>query len=323
MNKVVASAPGKSILFGEHSVVYGHGAVAMAISACSTCSIEEEKDKKIHLHLNNSEKFEFSGVEAMVKNLPGEYRQISHCFHLIHQNYNLDPNNIRISITSQLFKSSGLGSSASTAVALVQALSTYYDLDLQKEEISNMAYEMEKVIHGTPSGIDNTICTFGYMIYYQNKKFEPLMPPSGLKLLISFTNVAHDTKKAIEKVKSFKSRNPEQCEKIFQEMGVVAMQGKEALKAGDLKMIGHLMDINQGLLSQLGVSNEKIDFIVKIANKNGAYGSKLTGAGLGGCVISLADDATLQKVSRILKEEGFKNFIAEIDKNGVGIEKKE
>lgn len=320
MKKVIVSAPGKSIFFGEHAVVYGVGAIAAAISLFTTCEITSTKANNIQLNLENySQTFEFTDLEDMGMNLPIKFKPLSRGFQLFNQRYKIDFKNINIKISSQLFRSSGLGSSASTAVALVGALNRYYGLNLEREKISNHAYEIEKIVHGTPSGIDNTICTYGNLIYYKNKQFEPLIIPFNSQLLITFTNMAHDTKKAINKVRTFRTNNPEKCEQIFQEIHSIVLEAKNALNAADLKTLGSLMVSNQELLTEIGVSNSIIDKIVKISLENGAYGSKLTGAGLGGCVITLGNDKILKNISTILETEGFPSFSVPIDKVGLRV----
>ncbi|MHA1688392.1 MAG: mevalonate kinase [Promethearchaeota archaeon] len=324
MNKVIACAPGKSILFGEHAVVHGYPAIALAISLVSSCEIEQIPEKRVELCLKNSNKFyKQDNAEKLIEELPKKYKQISTCLRLFQQNYELIFENTKITIASQLFKSAGLGSSASIAVALVEAINAFHELNLTKSEVSDIAYEMEKVVHGTPSGIDNTICTFGNVIHYQNKEFVFIPLSKEVKLLITFTNASHDTKRAIEKVRKFKMTHLEKCEEIFTQIGEIALEGKQRLKEGDLQSLGELMNENQELLEQLGVSNKIISKINEIALKNGAFGSKLTGAGLGGCVISVGEDDTLYYLEKLLKGKGFPCFVANSDNVGVRSVKKE
>ncbi len=320
MHKVLARAPGKCILFGEHSVVYGYSAIAMAISVYSSCVIEEVDEKKIQLFLKDyNELLEFTNLESLNSRIPSQFNQISRCLNLFNKKFKLNFENIKIVLFSSLIPSSGLGSSASIAVALVSAISSFYNLNLDRKEISAIAFEMEKVKHGTPSGIDNTICTFGNLIIYQKSEFRLLDVPNDLSFLVTYTNIEHDTKKAVESVKQFKENNPQESSQIFKKMENIAKNAEIGLKNGDLNQLGNLMNENQKYLTKLGVSNKIISKIINIALKNGAVGSKLTGAGCGGCVISLGTESVLNNISKILKEKGFINFLTNIDREGVKI----
>jgi len=318
---VRTSAPGKCILFGEHAVVYNHPAIAMAISLKSTCEIQECTKDKLQIILRNyNQSFEFSNLNDLVLNFPSQYNQIRFCLENLQKNFNLNLENIKITIASSLFPNSGLGSSASIAVALVSAMNEYYKLNLEREKISDIAFEMEKIVHGAPSGIDNTICTFGNMIYYETGKFRNLIIPHELKFLVSYTNTEHNTKEAIDKIKHLKNKNPKQTELLLNKIGEITREAEKELLNGNLSRIGKLMNRNQNLLTTLEVSNKAISEITTLALKKGAFGSKLTGAGLGGCVITLGKESVLNNLSSLLKTKGFKSFIINIDREGVNIE---
>lgn len=324
MRFVLSSAPGKCILFGEHAVVYGYPAIAMALSLNSTCSIEEIEENKIEIILKNyNQSFISSNLEDFLSKIPPQFNQIGYCLKIINNRFNTKFKKIRIIISSSLFPSSGLGSSASISAALIMAINEFYDLYLQKEEISKIAYEMEKIVHGTPSGIDNTICTFGNMIFFQKGKYHFIEIPNDFLILITYTNVKHNTKEAIEQLRKLKNEQPVLCDLILERIGTYTEIAELELINGNLIEIGNLMNSNQKLLASLNLSNEVINEILKISFENGAFGSKLTGAGLGGCVISVGDKTTLKNLSSVLNNKGFKSLLSRIDKEGVRIEEKQ
>ena len=291
MKFVRVSAPGKCILFGEHAVVYGYPAIAMAISLKSTCIIEELNEEKIELVFQNYDQtYEFENLNDLLQNLPSQFNQIIYIFKIINERFNIQINRIRLIISSNLFPSAGLGSSASIAVAIIMAFNTYYNWELEKTDISKLAFEMEKIVHGTPSGIDNTICTFGNVIFFQEKKFHFIEVSDDFKILITYTNIDHNTKLAIEQLKALKIENPLLCDNIFKEISLYTEKAELELIHGNLNELGFLMSNNQKLLATLNLSNNTISEIIDIAIENGAYGSKLTGAGLGGCVISVGKE---------------------------------
>jgi len=323
MRTVISIAPGKSILFGEHAVVYGFPAIAMAISVNSKCQITEIKDNKIKIILHNyNQIFEADNIQTLSQKLNSKYNQIIQCFHNFQNNFGVKIKNIEIKIVSNLFPSAGLGSSASIAVSLINALNCYYEVNLNKEEINSLAYELEKIVHGSPSGIDNTICTFGNAIYFENGKFEFIEIPREFLFLITYTNIEHDTKEAINRIRYLKGTKPNKTEQLLKQIGKISKKAKVELTSNNIQKIGKLMNLNQKYLSNLQISNDEISEIIDISLKNGAFGSKLTGAGLGGCVITLGKRKDLEKISSILKAEGYNSFIAKNDKIGVKCEEK-
>jgi mevalonate kinase len=322
MKSVISTAPGKSILFGEHAVVYGFPAIAMAISVYSKCQINEITENKIKVILENYDHiFEADNIQTLRKKISPKYSQISECFQNFQKDFGVQIKNIEIRIVSNLFQSAGLGSSASSSVSLINALNFYYELNLKKEEINSLAYELEKIVHGSPSGIDNTICTFGKAIYFENGKFEYIEIPSEFLFLITYTNIEHNTKEAINRIKHLKEKRPKKTEEWLKQIGGVTKKARVELKKNNILEIGKLMNLNQKYLSNLQVSNNEISEIVNISLKNGAFGSKLTGAGLGGCVITLGKRKILEKISSILEGKGYKSFIAKNDRVGVKCEK--
>ncbi len=250
-----------------------------------------------------------------------DFPQFFYLFKILNEKYQIKFEGLKITLKSSIIPSSGLGSSASTAVALIGAFNVYFELGLTKEQISLLAYESEKLKHGSPSGIDNTICTFGNVIYFRDKVFHSIKVAKPLELLITYTNIPHDTKRVIEKVKRFKIENSKRSDQIFQNIGMISEKAESYLEKGDIRGTGDLMCQNQNLLAELGVSNKTIEEINTIATKNGASGSKLTGAGLGGCVITLGNREILINLRKVFNKMGYNSFISELEGEGVKIEK--
>jgi mevalonate kinase len=320
MKNVQVKAPGKTILFGEHAVVYGYPAIAMAISVNSQCKITETNHQKVIINLEDyNASYEGKTIASLASKVPSKNSQIIKCLEMFKEQYGIELQNIAISLSSKLFPSAGLGSSASIAVSLTQAINRYYGFGLSKSEINDFAYTQEKIVHGSPSGIDNNICTYGNAIYFQDGNFEFIEVPEDLTLLISYTNVEHDTKEAINRIKQLKEHEPQKTTEYLERIGEITEQARKEINKGNIQKIGRLMNRNNDYLSKLQVSNEAIDNIVNISRENGAWGSKLTGAGLGGCVITLGDRTTLNKIQSILTQEGYKSFIADNDTKGVSV----
>ncbi len=322
MKYIRARAPGKCILFGEHSVVYGYPAIAMGITLGSVCEIEALNNNKITIFLESYNKnLVFSNIDDLIVHFPPEFKQFSYCLKRFKENYTIDFNNIRITLSSTpLLSSSGLGSSASSAVALVSAINSFYNIQLNRRQISHFALDMEKLVHGTPSGIDNTVCTYGSIIFYEQGEFRFIETPNNLNLLVTYTNIKHDTGKAIEKFREFTKQNPDYSDQLLSEMGMIAREAEHELINLNIEKIGVLMNKNQKLLEIFGISNENISEIIDIALNNGAFGSKITGAGLGGSVISVGSPSKLEHVAKSLENEGYYSFHTGINRQGVRVE---
>jgi len=210
---------------------------------------------------------------------------------------------VNLKVRSMIPIAVGLGSSAAICVATVAAVEHLFDGGLKREEISSLAFEGETIIHGKPSGVDNSVSTFGGVISYDKKNgFKRHRLDKEIPFIIGNSKKKRSTKKMVENVAMLKERNPEEVEKILDSMGLVAEEGLKALLKPDLERLGDLMNINQGLLSALGVSTMKLEILCHTSRKNGALGAKLTGAGGGGCIIALAEEPYISDVERSIRK---------------------
>jgi len=152
-----------------------------------------------------------------------------------------------------------------------------------------LAYEGERVVHGTPSGVDNNISTYGGILRYERAVgFERFKVDAPLPLAIGNTRRRRSTRRMVERVRALRDRNPGVVDGVIDAMGRLSQEGLAALLDGDLPRLGDLMNVNHGLLSALGVSTSALDQMAHASRRAGALGAKLTGAGGGGCIIALA-----------------------------------
>jgi mevalonate kinase len=228
---------------------------------------------------------------------------------------------INISIKSDIPPGAGLGSSAAVSVATVMAASTCLNLNLSKSEISNIAFEAEKIVHGTPSGIDNTIATYGSVILYKKGTIKPVKVKSRIPLVIGDTGIERNTAEWVRKVRLRRDRQSKVVNPIINSIGKLVMESLKLLDKNDLPALGELMDINQGLLEALGVSTFELNKLINVARKNGAYGAKLTGAGGGGCMVALSPKTKQKQIADAILTAQGKPLITNISPKGVKIEK--
>jgi len=324
--EVTASAPAKLILFGEHFVVYGKPAIVMAINRRAYIKAKTRKDGKIHIRSVNLEisgLFENSkftpisgGFEAKEKLEP--IRVVAEkIFEKSGRKFGVD-----IEVDSKIPVAAGLGSSAAVAAAAAMALSRLADLEISKDEIFEITYEAEQLVHGTPSGIDPAITTYGGIILFKkDEKPRRLDVNYVLPLVVGDTGLERCTGDLVARVRRNREKYPSIIDPVIEAGGRTAERAVEALENADLETIGELMNINHSLLSAVGVSHERLDRLVNAARLAGALGAKLTGAGGGGCMIALAREEVLEHVALAIEQAGGIPFVAEKTAEGVRIER--
>jgi mevalonate kinase len=308
MPAIYCSAPGKVILCGEHAVVYQKPAIAIPVFEGSTkCTIvacpSATHDETIIIAPNIALKCYLS---CLVEEHP-----IRVAINLVLQNLKLDHLPVcEIRIQSSLPTAAGLGSSASTSVALIRALSTFLGQIFSDEIVNQLAFEIEKIHHGTPSGIDNTVITYGKTLFFiRGKPYEFIIPGKPVTLVIADTGIKSSTSKVVSEVKQRHLDNPTKYETLFDEIGNLTLSARSALIKGDLQSLGKSLSENHLLLREMGVSCDKLDDLVKCAVSNGALGAKLSGGGQGGNMIALVEPDHAESIAETLISQGAVNTI--------------
>ncbi len=323
---VTASAPAKIILFGEHFVVYGEPAIVLAIDKRAYAKVESRDDKRLYLrsvNLNLAGYFE-NGVfkveqgdakEAKMKFEPVKLA-VNRVLETCGKNVGLD-----IEISSSVPVAAGLGSSAAVVAAVTTAVGALLNVKMSKEDVFRITYEAEKIVHGTPSGIDPAISTFGGTLLFQmDTGFKPLEVKMDIPLVIGDTGVERLTRVQVEKVREVKEKYPQVVDQIMLAAREIVLRAIDAIKENDLDVLGDLMNINHALLYGIGVSDESLEWLINAARKAGALGAKLTGAGGGGCMIALARNERLEQVSEAIQKAGGRTFMARKTDEGARIE---
>jgi mevalonate kinase len=296
---------GKTILFGEHFVVYGLPSIVSALGAYTTADVKVVKgngwtvnDQRPATPGYKEQKY----IEAM--------QSIANIIN--HLKVDIENQRLEISFAGDLIAASGVGASAAQCTSLARALSETFNLDLDNEKINEAAYEGEKAYHGTPSGIDNTASTYGGLIWFVRNlgagknTMDLLQSPRKMLIVIANSGITASTTEVVADVQRLREENPEKIEKIFGEYRKLVEAAKKALLKGDIATIGNLMNQNHKMLQQITVSGEINDELVEIALENGAIGAKLTGTGRGGLVIGLAENEDIQeKIVNVIEEKGY------------------
>jgi len=295
------TAPGKIILFGEHAVVYGKPAIAIPVSGMRASAWSEAGENGLTINaLDLGEKF----------SIANENNQFSVLAQSILAKTNRNEPNLTINLSSKLPQGSGMGSSAATSTAVCRALSGHLGVNLAENEISELVFDAEKVVHGTPSGIDNTVVAYEMPVYFiKGKKPETFEPGKKFFLVIGDTGIEASTKETVSNVRNNWKKEPGLMDGYFDEIERITKQGKIAIENGNEKMVGEMMDENHELLNSIGVGHEKLEKLIDIAKNADALGAKLTGGGGGGNMVALAKDKRAQKkIHDAITEAGYRAY---------------
>jgi hydroxymethylglutaryl-CoA reductase len=254
------------------------------------------------------------GVEQRLRSDPKMRRSFEVPAALILENLGLIDRSMRIEVFSEIPRAMGLGGSAAVAVAIIRALDRHFALGLADAEVNSLAFQCEQVAHGTPSGIDNTVATYGKPLLYRAGNppvIEALELPEPITLVIGMTGVESLTAKTVARVREGRARNRDVYDTIFRGIDALTVQALEAIKRLDLERLGELMNVCQGLLNGLQVSSWELEELIQIARENGALGAKLTGGGGGGSMIALCPDNAAKVVSA-MQDAGYQAMTVRI-----------
>jgi mevalonate kinase len=300
-----SSAPGKIILFGEHAVVYGRPALAVPVNQVHA-EVEVSDSSRAGIWIDAPA----VKLNAELNTLPSDHpiAAVIHNF-LFLSRLSRFPN-LEIKISSTIPVASGLGSGAAVTVALTRALASHLNYPMTDEEVNAFTYEIEKLHHGTPSGIDNTVVTYSRPVYFvKGQPLELFKAGKPFTIVIADTGVFAPTKESVGDVRRLWIHDRSRWETVFDKIGEISFTARRAIEAGKPELLGELMDENHVLLQKLTVSSPSLDQLVEAARKAGALGAKLSGGGRGGNMIALVEPETAEAVASALKEAGAKNMI--------------
>ena len=308
MPSVTAHASAKLIIAGEHSVVYRRPALAVPlpdirVSVSVTAGVPHSG---CVVHMPDIQRSGTLGVDddpllALLADVLHEWR--------------IPIPDLILTVESDIPIASGMGSGAAVATALVRACARWYAREVSREEIADLVYRSEQRLHGTPSGIDNTVIAYDQPIRFcrrapaadgraQSPLITPLAIGAPFHLLIADTGVRSPTHLAVAGVRSRHDADSAHYEAVFDAIAACTHVAQAALARGDAPLLGMAARQNQTLLREIGVSNSQIDALVHAAERAGAYGAKLSGAGAGGVVYAVIDPSDRDDITAALRRAG-------------------
>ncbi|HMP41532.1 MAG TPA: mevalonate kinase [Roseiflexaceae bacterium] len=299
------TACAKLILCGEHAVVYGRPAIALPLA-----------DLRAHVsyHAAGSgdlrlEMLDTAGAADVFTELA--YATAALIGMSLHGT---------LTIRSEIPIASGMGSGAAIATALVRALAAHAGVALAAEVVSQLVYRSEQRLHGTPSGIDNTVVAYERPIWFQRAvvtgqaaTLAPITNAVAFELVVGDTGVRSATRLPVEAVHAQRDRDPLHYEATFDAIADLVAQVRTSLATGNHTMLGAQLDTNHALLQAIGVSSAELDRLVEAARRSGALGAKLSGAGWGGVMLALAPPAAADAIAAALRSAGaVRTFVVQI-----------
>src|SRR2546425_8968816 len=315
-----ARAPGKIILAGTHLLVLSRPDVAMAINLYSEVQVTPKNSSGVDVDADIPLRFlagknRNSGVPDPRQLL----RPLQLAAEATLKQVGAKDRGLRVDVECEIPVAAGLGSSASTTVAIISAVARSNGIEMSKKKIFQLGFVPENFLHGKPSGVDQAACIYGGMIQFSR--------PSNVKtvrlkkdpvLLVCDTGIHHMTRTLVGGVVQKSKKEKKDFQNYLAKVREISSGVARSLREGDDEDLGTLMNQNHELLRKIGVSHPKLDHLVEVARRAGALGAKLTGAGGGGCVIVLSPSRVVRdRIARVLRREGGTPYKISMDTSGV------
>jgi mevalonate kinase len=291
-------AHGKLILIGEHAVVYGKPAIALPFPSIEVSATIEG--------IPGVNMIACDYYDGPLSAIPKKMFGIAACIKETLRVLNKPDNGLLIRLCSTIPLGRGLGSSTAVALAIVRGLFAYFEHQVEQAELMALVHIAEKHAHGNPSGIDMAAVSSEQPIWFQKgEEIQSLQIGAHFFLVVADSGRIGGTKDAVKGVKEKYQLNPEKTQDTLNRLEKITYEVRDALFMGQLKLIGSLLNLAQEELKTLGVSDAGLNKLIDAARNAGALGAKLTGGGLGGCVLALVQtEEQAIKISNVFLETG-------------------
>lgn len=295
----IGTAFGKVILLGEHAVVYDRHALALPLARAVTAEVVETADStRINMP-------DWNFVQNVEPSNPAD--GAASVLALIMRHLDVGNRHFDVRIRARIPAAMGLGASAALAVAIIRAFDRLLGLNLDNRAVDRLAFECEKLAHGTPSGIDNNLAVYGEPVLYTRStatRTKPIRLVETPPVVIASSGERGITRDQVAGVRTRYDKNRTLYDTIFAEIDELSIAGAVALREQDYETLGAMMNVCHGFLNAIEVSTPALEKMIGIARSAGAVGAKLTGAGGGGSIVALCPGTT-ESVTSALEKAGY------------------
>ncbi|MCK9151354.1 mevalonate kinase [Methanobacterium alcaliphilum] len=296
-----ASAPGKTILFGEHAVVFGKPAIAVAVDKRAEITINKSQNQYTTIKSKDLDFLAEINPDNYYLNLKkGKSGIIKYILQSLLINHDGSPLDVDLKLDMPI--GAGLGSSAAVTVATLAALDNYHDKKINIPQIAQKAHQVEIEVQGAASPLDTATSAYGGLIFLSGDGIVSIIKCDlEDSLVIGYTSSRGNTGEMVAGVRKRRDNNPEIMDPVIDSVAKITEKAKKALINDNKNELGELMNINHGLLDAMGVNTRDLSDMVYLARTAGASGSKITGAGGGGSIIAYCP-GKVNEVLGILKQ---------------------
>jgi mevalonate kinase len=288
-NKIIVSAPASIMLLGEHAVLEGGHALAMAINQRIALSLTPRKDSLICIHSELFGSYETS-LETLIIEKPFDFMLESIRHHYLSEPWDQQPvKGFNIEMISEISTQKGFGTSAAITVAMITALDFFKKNTVDKAAIFLKSREVIQSVQGRGSGTDVLASTMGHIVRYRMAPLAYDFTSKLLPLTLIYAGYKTPTKDVIAKVQAYRQADPQKIEDIFAQIDTITQKAITALETDDIELFGHLMSKHHDCQKALGVSDETLEKMLAICRAYPILGAKISGSGLGDCLVVLGD----------------------------------
>jgi mevalonate kinase len=318
---IKVSAPGKLLLFGDHAVVHGRPCIVTSVDHRISVSLEKRGDNKIVLNAPDLNLKNYTIlIDDLKKNHPKEVKFVLTAISNFFSKYKIK-SGLEIKTKSEFSAKVGLGSSSAVTVSTIKGLAELFEIGMTNKELFDLSYKTVLDIQEVGSGFDVAAAIYGGTLYFVTggEVIEPL-EIRGIPLIVGYTGIKADTSTLVKMVGQKLKEEPKKINEIFDKSREIVNLARMEMKNSNWEKVGELMNLNQDLLRELGVSSKELENLIKAALDSGAYGAKLSGAGGGDCMIVIVDKKNKSSVERAIERVGGEIIQVKLQTKGVKIE---
>lgn len=322
MKEVTASAPGKLMLFGEHSVVYGFPSIVTAVDQRLRVRVSNTREAAFSVHAPDVgvDNYKKSISELGSEKIPKGVAFLEMLYKRFIEQSKIKTG-IQVETSSDFSSEFGFGSSSAVTVAFAKALTEFHEVPVSNEELFRLCYQAVLDVQGVGSGFDLAAAIWGGTIYYvKPARIVELLSANELPVVVGYTGIKANTVPLVRMVEEKKNTDPTKINQIFEQVTTIVELAKTAILAADWQKVGILMSENQLLLQELGVSSTELNTLIDSAKAAGAFGAKLSGAGGGDCMIAVTDIEHRDAVEEHIEHAHGKVLNVQTSAQGVRVE---